>query len=348
MSVGRIGLMVLFPLQDDLAALAGLHDVEAFLELVHGEAVGDDGAEVQAGEQHLLHLVPGFPHLAAVDALDGEGLEDDFAPVHGGGGRQDAQLGYLGTVVHVGHHVAEGYGRTGHLQAYIKTAYAQAVHGLCHGLALGGVDGAGGTHLAGYVQTVFAQVCHHDVLGSGKLGYGCGHGADEACAGDEDVLAQEGEGEGRVGGIAEGVHDGGHVIADAIVQFHHVALGDGEVFGKGTVAVDAHADAVLADVLQSAAAVAAVSAGDVALTCDAVAHLDVAHAGAYLFHYAHVLVAYGHGGMDGFLAPLVPLVDVQVGAADGGLLDLDEDIVHAHLGHGNVFHPQALAGFFLD
>ena len=43
--------------------------------------------------------------------LDGESLEDDFAPVHSSGGGQDAQLCNLGTVVHVGHHVAEGNGR---------------------------------------------------------------------------------------------------------------------------------------------------------------------------------------------------------------------------------------------
>lgn len=39
--------VLLIPLKQHLAALAGLHDVETLLEIGNGEAVCDDGAEVK-------------------------------------------------------------------------------------------------------------------------------------------------------------------------------------------------------------------------------------------------------------------------------------------------------------
>ena len=100
--------------------------------------------------------------------------------------------------------------------------------------------------------------------------------------------------------------------------------------------------------LQPAAAVTAVSASDMTLASDAVANLDVAYTRANFGYYAYILMTNSHRSLNGLLAPLVPLVDVQVGAADGGLLDLDEHIVHTHLRHGNLFHPNALSGLFLN
>jgi hypothetical protein len=45
--------------------------------------------------------------------------------------------------------------------------------------------------------------------------------------------------------------------------------------------------------------------------------------------------------LDGALAPLVPQVDVQVGTADRGLLELDQDLVRARRGDRHLFHPDA-------
>ena len=119
----------------------------------------------------------------------------------------------------------------------------------------------------------------------------------------------------------------------------------GATFAVSNSAID---NAVLANVLETAAAVAAVAAGNVAFARHAVAGLDVAHTRAHLLHDAHILVADGHRGLDGLLAPLVPLVDVEVCAADGGFLNLDQYVVHTHFGHGNIFHPDAFRRLFLD
>jgi hypothetical protein len=150
-----------------------------------------------------------------------------------------------------------------------------------------------------------------------------------------------------MGGITEGVHDSGHIVRDTIVELHHIALRDAEVLSKSTITIYAYTDAVLANMLETTATVATMTTGDMSLTGNTVAHLDVAYTRANLGYYAYILVTDGHRSLDGLLAPLVPLVDVQVGAADGGLLDLDEYIVYAYLWHGNVFHPNALTGLFL-
>src|ERR1051325_47972 len=79
------------PVEDDFAGVAGAHDVEAFLKVPAGEAMGDNGADVEAGLEHDSHFVPGFVHFAAVDALDGEHVENHGVPVNGHGGGGDAQ-----------------------------------------------------------------------------------------------------------------------------------------------------------------------------------------------------------------------------------------------------------------
>jgi hypothetical protein len=114
------------------------------------------------------------------------------------------------------------------------------------------------------------------------------------------------------------------------------------------MAVHADADGVRAQVLLAGAAVAAVPADDVAFGRDALAELVAGHARAHVDDAADELVADDQAGLDRALAPLVPLVDVQVGAADRGLLELDQHLVGADLRHRHLFHPDALAGFALD
>src|SRR6185312_921309 len=122
----------------------------------------------------------------------------------------------------------------------------------------------------------------------------------------------------------------------------------GHVLGERTVAVHADADGVRAQVLAAGAAVAAVAAHDVAFGGDAVADLVAGDTGADLHDAADELVADGEARLDRALGPFVPLVDVQVGAADRGLLQLDQHLIRADLGHRHLFHPDALFGLALD
>jgi hypothetical protein len=100
--------------------------------------------------------------------------------------------------------------------------------------------------------------------------------------------------------------------------------------------------------LAARAAVAAMAADDMAFGRNAVADLVAGDAGADFDDAADEFMADGQAGLDRALRPFVPLVDVQVGAADRGLFHLDQHLVRADLRHGHLFHPDALFGLALD
>src|SRR4029077_3155320 len=89
-------------------------------------------------------------------------------------------------------------------------------------------------------------------------------------------------------------------------------------------------------------AVPAPPADDVALAANEVAHLEVAYVRAEGHDLAGGLVGDHHGHRDRLLPPRVPAVDVEVGAADPGLVNADQDVVDAGLGRRHVLEPEAL------
>src|SRR5690606_4225345 len=137
--------------------------------------------------------------------------------------------------------------------------------------------------------------------------------------------------------------DGAHLVGDALRHLEGVEGRQHEVVGERPLALHAHPHGVAARVAAPGAAVAAVAAGDVALAAHAVAHLEAAHLAAHARHHPGPLVAgderHGHGA----LRPLVPVVDVHVGAAEAGLGDADQQVVGAGRGLGRLDAPDALA-----
>src|SRR3546814_9043891 len=68
-----------------------------------------------------------------------------------------------------------------------------------------------------------------------------------------------------------------------------------------------------------------------------------AYAGSDLDDAADEFMADHQPGLDRALAPLVPQVDVQVGAADGCFLELDQDLVRARLRDRDLLLQMPLA-----
>ena len=127
-----------------------------------------------------------------------------------------------------------------------------------------------------------------------------------------------------------------------------VGHGQDDVFGEGAVAVDADAEGVGAEMAAAGEAVAAASADDVAFAADELADGDVGDVGADVDDFADELVADDEALADGGAGPGVPVVDVEVGAADAGGEDADFDVVDAHLGLGDVLEPEAAFCAALD
>src|ERR1039458_5478475 len=97
----RMGWADVAPIQNDLTAVARAHDGECLLVFPPGEVMGNDGRDIEAALQHYGHLVPGFVHFAAIDALDGQYVEDDLMPVDRDLCRRDAQQRDFAPVAHV-------------------------------------------------------------------------------------------------------------------------------------------------------------------------------------------------------------------------------------------------------
>ena len=125
-------------------------------------------------------------------------------------------------------------------------------------------------------------------------------------------------------------------------------LGNDDVFGERAVGVHPDDLHVLADVRLADAALQALAAGHVHLGGDEVAFLHAGDFVAHGFHRAAELVAGNQRRMNAALRPLVPLVNVQIGAADGGHLDLDQNIGGSKFRYGNFANFGARRGLRLN
>lgn len=143
-------------------------------------------------------------------------------------------------------------------------------------------------------------------------------------AGDQDVLADEREGEGGVDGVAERVEDRGDIEVHLRPVHPDVRGGQGHVLGEGAVAADAEADGAPAQMAAPGQTVAAAAADEMALAADEIADGDVPYGVAHRDHLADELVAEDARGGDRPARPAVPGADVQVGAADTGTEHLDQ------------------------
>ena len=80
---------------------------------------------------------------------------------------------------------------------------------------------------------------------------------------------------------------------------------------------------------------------------DNVADMEILDVVSHINDAPDEFMAYHHGNGNRFLRPGVPVVDVDVGAADTGAEDLDQDVVDAKIGDRDFIEPQALLAMFL-
>ena len=156
----------------------------------------DHRRDVETRVDHHAHLVPGLVHLAAVDALQRQHVEDEGVEVELNGGRRDPEDGDAAAVRHLGDSRAKCIRASGHLEHHVETlAHAELL--LYVGkVALARVDGERRTHPAREVEPAGVEIRDDDVPRAGVARHGHGHAADRARTGDEHVLAQHREREG--------------------------------------------------------------------------------------------------------------------------------------------------------
>src|ERR1700722_759009 len=92
----------------------------------------------------------------------------------------------------------------------------------------------------------------------------------------------------------------------------------------------------------------AASADDVTFPGYKLAGMKVIDVGADFNHLAHEFVADCERDLDGGTCPGIPIVNMNVGAADAGAEDANENVVDADGGFGYILEPQPFFGMSLD
>ena len=112
-------------------------------------------------------------------------------------------------------------------------------------------------------------------------------------------------------------------------------------FGKRALAIHADALRVRAKMTPAGETIAAMSADDVAFAGDEIARRKTLHAIADAFDHADEFMADDHRHRDRFLRPRVPVINVNVGAADRCFLNPDENVVAADFRHRDFLQPES-------
>src|SRR5258708_2883684 len=298
-------------------------------------------------DQHR-HLVPGLEHLAPVDALDRYHVGYGVRPVDREVLRRQAEHGDLAPVGRAGQHSPQCGRLAGHPKADVEAlAHAKLGHDVTKpGVAR--VHRQGHADPPGEIQPVLRHVTDGDIPGAGVPGHDRCHQTDRPGAGDEKVLPEDRERQGRVHGVAEGVEDGGNVEADARLVPPHVRSGQRDVLGEGTWMVDPHPFRVRALDAPAGHAVAATAAHQVALTAHEVTLTQLLHVGSDFHDLADELMPDDKRHWHVRPCPAIPVVDVQVRTADTSSEHTDQNVVPAQGRNGHVLKPEASLRFRLN
>jgi hypothetical protein len=178
--------------------------------------------------------------------------------------------------------------------------------------------------------------------------HGNGHNADRSSASDQNIFTEQVERQRRMDRVAKWIEDAGDIARDVCIVNPDVGHRQRQVIGKRPGPIHADTLRVLAQMTPPGETVPATATDNVPFAADDVTNMKVMDIVADLDDPADELVADGHWHGNRLLGPRVPLVDMDIGAADAGLEDLDLAIVDPNRGLGNLFEPQTWFGMFFD
>ena len=175
----------------------------------------DHRRDVEPGLDHDGHLVPGLVHLAAVDALQRQHVEDDRGEVDRHLARLDPEQRDPAAVGHRRQESAERTSLPDISSATSKPSVIPRSRWISSSPVCVGSIAAVAPIVQRQLAPVRVRVGDDDVARAGVPDDGDGHAADRPGAGDEHVLAEHREGERGVHGVPERVEDRRHVLGDS-------------------------------------------------------------------------------------------------------------------------------------
>ena len=126
--------------------------------------------------------------------------------------------------------------------------------------------------------------------------------------------------------VAERVKNGGVFLRDSRIELPDIRFRDDHVFRECAIAIYADNLHVLADVGFAGAALQALAASDVHFGGNKIAFPNAGDFVTEGDHFSAEFVARNQRRMDAVLRPAVPIVDVEIGTADGRRLDFDQHV----------------------
>src|ERR1022692_1743358 len=148
--------------------------------------------------------------------------------------------------------------------------------------------------------------------------YGDGKKPDRPAARDGHGFCSDLTGEHGMDGIAQRIENRGILRRNGGIKFPDIRFRNDDVLGEGAVGIDADDLHVLANVSFAGAALQALAARHVHLGGNKIAFLHAGHFIAERGHLAAKLVSGNQRRMNTALGPAIPVINMQVGAADGG------------------------------
>jgi hypothetical protein len=312
--------------EDDLAGFAAFHGLDGGFEFGEGHLVGDDGGDVEAlFVEEPDHLVPSFPEAAADDAVDREAFENSFVDVDG--------LAILGIEAEEGDASAgvavvdgefEGGGVPGHFEDGVESV--GGVFGEEGGDVIGeGVEDEIGPGIDAELGAVGRNLGGEDIFCTETFADGDSKQADGAESGDKNGFPFDGAIHDGVDGIAEGIEHARYVFGDAGRDEAGVHRGDNGVGGESAVYIHSEELSGAVNVSESVEVVGRSGIDDVRFRGDKITGFSVGDVRGDFENGAAEFVSNNAGGFDPVAGPVVPVVDVKIGAAEGCAFDSDFD-----------------------
>ena len=247
-------------------------------------------------------------------------------------------------VGHARNHLAQRDHLAGHLEADVEAFFhAQLGHGFLK-VARPDVDGKRCPHVRGDGQAGRVHVGRDHVPGAAEA---CDRGSQTTHrpgARDQNILSDEVERKGSVHGVAEWIEDGQCVVRDVLVHRPDVDSGQRQILSERARGGGPDADRVRAEMSSAGATVATSAAHDVTFSRHQLADAQSTNSGAQLDNPADKFVSADERQGYGPLRPVVPFVDVHIGAADRRLDHLDQDLTRGDLRHRDLLQGKPRAG----
>ena len=149
-------------------------------------------------------------------------------------------------------------------------------------------------------------------------------------------------------GIAQGIEDRADLVIDLVGQRHDVEGGQPQILRERPLLIDADTACLGVEVELARAALTRGFADQMPLAADPLAKVQVLHIAAEFDDLASEFMARHQRHRHGARRPFVPVPDMDIGAANAGLVDPDQHVILANLRHRDVIHPKAGFGAGFD